>query len=122
MPQRRHHVDLHIAVEQDIESVEPPAQRSRNQRALSAPERNLRDRGERSGGHRRLDSISFFLYLERSERTLQFERSTLERNLLPALLRNAHWTVSGLGGDCCPLLLLEVLRLAVFLRVSVPLW
>src|ERR1041385_1756000 len=48
--QRRHHVDLHVAVKQDVEPIQPPAQRRGNQRALLG-RRDLSDRGECGGSH-----------------------------------------------------------------------
>src|SRR5689334_1362068 len=48
--QRRHHMDLDIAVEQNVKSIEPPAQRRCNQRALLRGG-DLRKCRDRSGGH-----------------------------------------------------------------------
>src|ERR1700732_1926844 len=60
--ERCHHVDLHVAIEQDVESIEPPPQRRCNERALLR-RRGLRNRWECGCGHWTVGILSVLFFV-----------------------------------------------------------
>ena len=61
--QRIHHVDLNVAVKQDVKSIQPPAQCRRNERALLC-RRDLRNRWSvvAAMGRGDFSSLSYKIY------------------------------------------------------------